>query len=349
MPQPRLAVSTWFFGSGVLIVFFGVASPTESQGGIAGDPEHLKVAAEAHKANRDRIKTWQGTAKVEQRLLTQRQPLESLVVFVHDSQSGNFRWNWTIKAAPNHWAKEYADGEMLNGMVRDGKFFRYSSRSTRDAAGNDLPGGTFVIHEVRKMSKKQTLEGYFEPMWHITYPGGGKLDERLMFVYKSKDNPLNEWEVLRNGNMITFRWDGDNTDLQIKDADQPVNHYEIDLSRGANITLAHHWSPDSQITTDYLIDWEQVNDVWVPKSFTYYTVELKDGKKAYEHIREVTWTENLVNDPIPSDAFTVKAVGHGPGDFVSNHFTGESYWVPNLPPRMQQINPAVAEKRKRGN
>jgi hypothetical protein len=131
-----------------------------------------------------------------------------------------------------------------------------------------------------------------------------------------------------------LRNDGDNSDLQINDADRAVNHYEVDFSQGANLTFAHYYSPKPRRTTDYRIAWEQVNGVWVPKTFTYHRIIMNGGMIVHEHLRKVTWTENIVNKPLPKDAFSEKAVGLRPGDRVSNIATRKFY----------KMAPAVAEQ-----
>jgi len=215
-------------------------------------------------------------------------------------------------------------------MVKDGKYYEYRSHLRHDAKGNDLPGGHLAITSPSQQSRHQNLVGYFDPMWHFTKPSGLKLDERLLFVAENAKDPKNKWETFQKGDVMTLRHDSDNSDLQIKDAEHIVNHIEIDLSKGANVTHAHYYSPSTNITTDFHIEWEKDNDVWVPKTFTCDMVEMKNGKKVYQNIRKVTWTENVVNEPIPEDAFTETAVGLRPGDRVTNSFAKEAYIVPEM-------------------
>ncbi len=327
MCKRRFPFGKHWAGMAVLIFVGCAIFPAKSRAQLWGDPKELKAAAKQHQANRERITTWQGKAKVEERLLAGK-PLPSEVAFVYDAESGNYRWNWTIKDVPEGSWKKYSAGELLNGMVKDDKYYEYRSHFRHDAKGNDLPGGHMAITSVSQQSRHQNLVGYFDPMWHFKKPSGLKLDERLLFVAENAKDPKNEWETFRRGDLLTLRHDSDNSDLQLKDAGHIVNHIEIDLSKGANVTHAHYYSPFTKITTDYDIDWEKVNEVWVPKTFTSQTVTWKDHKKVYENLRKVTWTENVVNQPIPEDAFTETAVGLSPGDRVTNTFTKESYMIP---------------------
>jgi hypothetical protein len=146
MSQQRFKVSKRLSGLAVLTLVFAAAFSTETRAELAGDPEILKAAADQHKANRERIRTWQGKAKVEQRSLA-NEPLHSEVSFVYDAESGNYRWNWTIKDVPKDSWKRFSPGEMFNGMVKDGKYYEYGShiRIRSDYQGNDLPVGDLRI------------------------------------------------------------------------------------------------------------------------------------------------------------------------------------------------------------
>jgi len=332
IPLPPLIPAIRRLARLAIVVFAVFVVPDQQllSAGLKGDPEPLKPAAHQHQANRERIVTWRGRANVEQVLLG-GEPLRSEVYFVYDAPSGNYRWNWTVKEVPEGSWKRYTEGEQLNGMVKDGKYYEYRTHRRRSAKGKNLP--SLVIQPPSEQANHQNLPGFFDPMWHYTHPGKGPFENELLFVYENAQNPKINYETSQNDDLLILRTVSDESG-----PNEVVNHYEMDHAQGANLTLAHYYSAQSGITTDYRFTWEEVSGVWVPKTFTYHSFEMKEGKKVYEHIRKVTWTENIVNERVPEDAFTQEKVGLGPGDFVTDTHTKQFYRMKGGPPERERKN-----------
>jgi len=238
------------------------AAESEKQGGLKGDVEPLRIVAQAHQANKDRIKTWRGRATIEVQVYREGKSsiehwMNSSVTFAYDRDGPATRWNYTrLEDRSSRDSKEIKINNKPysnNGMKKDEvlcELFYYENQDQRR---------TMMIRPAHKADYGMYAENP-DPMWYLT-KGGENLSERLMFYYREANNPnLSRGTVERDGDKVILETHSGNL----------INRYKFDLSLGGNLVC--WYGADSMATTRYYWTYEEFNDIWIPKSFTYINV-----------------------------------------------------------------------------
>jgi hypothetical protein len=288
-----------------------------AKGELAGDPELLLLAAQAHRANKEQIRTWRGRASVISEATTPRLDppqvrREATVEFVLDRQKQACRSNFvTLKSVC------IADGvetpistPMESTMVKEEAYYRYFWDPVTEREV-DLPVKHIIVID---SPTKRVISGLgydFDPMYWLSY-AGGDVSELFEAYYDwvQKGEKFFPAAVSRKGDLITLEAGHDHL----------YNRYTVDLSQGANLT--EFWGtlhPSGYSGWNY--EHETVAGVWVPNKVTF-TTDRGDGDV---FTRTIEWLENVVNEPIPEEEFSLLKMGAKRGVEVQNHLTGTRY------------------------
>lgn len=293
-----------------LAVLLSQALTFHCHAGLEGDVEQLKVVAEAHKANREKITTWQGNAEV----VTRRGEEEHrrLVEFAWDARTDSHFWRWSpdpdADAEEVVWFQRHSE----NGMIHDGQIslFRQMFPNPKYKRLGGDPALHLIIKERRGGGWGDRGNREFHAREHLDFHGTPTSYEWLMEYYREADNRLLEGSVSREDDRVTFE----------RVSAQMTCRYVFDLSKGGNLVeftqrvmLVNLLKSRAHIA----YDWEEVDGISVPKSFA------SQGYRSDKPLKtmKVKWTRNVLNKPIPEGTFTVENIGILPGDRVIDQIT----------------------------
>ncbi len=222
---------TWRRGLAELAVLFmlgasGMRGDAFAQG--EADLDVLKVAADRHRANRERIATWEGRVSVT----TSRQgtphdgTLRATGRFAWDVVSGNKRWNWD--GDPDSPPIELNERNNVGGMLKEGAYYRLYRKDPSHAV-------TVMIGAAE--DARDVIGGWWTPvfnpeMWLDYY--GVKLDEYLLTLrgdwQKLQTHPQMVSSLRRASNIVTLdhraKPDAGFSIVQVE---------EVDLAQGGNL------------------------------------------------------------------------------------------------------------------
>lgn len=296
----------------VLLMASAIPFPHQAVAQMRGDVELLKIAATAMRENRERIRTWRGEASVVDSIRVGdsiREETWSSATFAYDRMQNTTRWNWTYGKGYTHdgdkkTARPDRQLGFDNAMIKDGMLYRLKSiKGTPDTRDGSLDIGLYGdLGGVRRGVRSRD----FDPVYFL---GCNKGDEMLMFRYgHSSLKPWSCASVSRKQDLVVF------------EVDTPVvlNRYTYDLSRGANLVayeaVEKSQKDDSPVgSAHHAIEYAMQSGVWVPT-----TAKFEDTQygTATTTIREVKWTESVVNEPLPADAFSLAKLGARRGDML---------------------------------
>jgi hypothetical protein len=163
----------------------------------------------------------------------------------------------------------------------------------------------------------------FDPMWYLNGEATVDIDDLadlLMTYYKEASNPS-----LLSESQSTFKIsrDDDLVTLDICDKDL-LNRHVFDLSKGGTLVKYYGESKGGTESREWV--YEQKDNAWVPMTFTLnsrWSTPLPSGRTKYT--RKVTFTENILNQPVDASEFTMERLGVQVGDPVSDHRLGLLY------------------------
>jgi hypothetical protein len=302
----------------------------EKRGGLKGDVEPLRIVAQAHQANRDSIKTWRGRATIEVQSYEEGKSsierwIKSSVTFAYDRDRAATRWNYTREEdrsiTDSKEIKTNKKPYINNGMKKDGVFYElyYENQGQRR---------TMMIRPAHYAQRGMHAEN-FDPMWYLTN-SGKDLKERLLFYYREANNPrLSLGRVEQDGDKVILETRSGNV----------INRYKFDLSLGGN--LITYYGADSMVTTRYYWTYEEFDDIWIPKTFTYINVSKGKSGLWRNSIRRIEFVENVVNEPLAEDEFFFAKIGLRPADRIYDGRTHIEYTFgqqgateADMPPRL---------------
>ena len=171
--------------------------------GFQGDVELLKEVADAWSANKAKIRTWRGEARVTDTMTRDGKPHASSVSdvsFAYDAARKAKRWNWTYR----EWTRpvdgiEKSDPEKFphswsNGMIKDGAFYSVIKGPKFEKS--------ISIMQAEKASFGP-MSPTFDPMFYI-FDEGENLSGRLMFFHENARHPaFKDSSVRRSGTVVT--------------------------------------------------------------------------------------------------------------------------------------------------
>jgi len=292
--------------AGVVIVLAVAVFPGPVMARIEGELELLKLIANGYRVNLERLETWQGKATVELSSVSKGKEIKerSSVEFIYDREREAARWYW------NQLQREIRRGQeskleepsFASGMVKGQSLYRFGPvPPTAERAAGLL----YILPKSRRR-----LDGWsedFHPMYFFRAVDGD-MYARMMFYYEQANHPkISRGKVERKGDLVTLTtW-----------SEGVTNRYEFDISQGC--CLVGFFAEDPLVSGRWDLEYEQVGGVFVPKK-----VECKRSYSGGRSrlVRRISFEENVVNERIDPNEFSVDKLGLRPGDKIQDTVTG---------------------------
>lgn len=273
------------------------------------DVELLRLAATEHRANLQRLRTWRARVVIsahggEPKVHTVDS--EKAIEFAYDQDRGIW-WRWEQASRSSDRATKIRAG--FRGVVSKADGATYFRRDLAAPKG-DAPTVIVFPEDGKPMEPRGISPENFDPL-HFFRETGEDVAGRFLFFC----------ETYKGGNWPTtgkIRREGDLVALSLGNTTGTVaNRYTADLARGGNLVRYESMeNGDVQRGKNlYEYTYKQFDGVWVPNHIKEQGMTL-DGEVFYE--KETEWLENVVNEPLPAELFTIAAVGASDGDFVDD-------------------------------
>lgn len=283
---------------------------------FAGNPEGLKVAAEAHRANLTKLKTWRGTVTVSLEYVNlvdgEQTTSRSLsrVKFAVDREKGRTLFDWTQESGSRETAAEIIE---TTNLQRGGGLV-------------DLESGRFhkVIHmrrpdsSIRRIVAVKVADAYrgrmdyedFDPLYFFTARGVDISRQYVNFHKSGKPPNALSCSVLTDAS--TVRVEERFPRLTCRDT--------VDLTRGGCVIESYYLENARQrLEIVWRSSYELKENVWLPKTLTIDATQPMKGRTR----REMYAFENeQVNSPLPESCFSLEELGVEAGDKIKNELTG---------------------------
>jgi len=294
------------------------APGTKSVGGLRDHFDLLRYVVATYKENKQKIRTWQGRATVEENTVYHRDKMgneyTAKVQFVFDRARKSVRWNTTLE----QWTQS-REGvktpqpvpQILNGMQTPEALYRFGG-------GYGTPGDpakrpltlTICASDDPHEGRIQTHLYDFNPLYYLETSRGDVARDLSAYLGWVDHPGMGSMKVIREGDHVTI-------DMGSSDS---FNRYTLSLSQGCNpIRYETHESRGS--TWEHRWTYELRDGVWLPKTWTQ-TVRDKDSRDAD---RKVTFVESLVNKEVEPGAFSISRLGLQRGDNVQDRRTQQRY------------------------
>jgi hypothetical protein len=331
--QRRLRLSWLPALMGVAITAFsGCAFKAElPSSAVRGDVELLRQVAEGWRANRAKIKTWQGTANVVNVLSHvpgDERAENSVVSFAYDGNLEAKRSNWERLEVRSTFPEDQDAAAfthiLRNCMVKDDAFFQF---------GPIYPGTSVDPHAVLIYSPEQkniTRHGYnFDP-FHSFSHSDSDIGDIFLDHYRQRDALPGSPESVAAARR-TVKRQGTLVSLELVSRDG-TSEYVVDTSQGYNLVSYRGTFEDGRYEETLKIDYQQVDGVFVPARATSDVDHVRPNVGLTHSHKEVEFTENTVNQPVPPEEFDLAALGLRDGDRVMDTRDGTFYEFSAVPP-----------------
>jgi hypothetical protein len=314
-----------------LIVCVLAAGPAFGQ--IRGDTEALAEVARRHRANKERITTWQGRVRVSSTSAwpdrAERSEISETasVEFVWDVTSERKRWNWKWESASSRdrdQPPQHHDMGVESGVVKDGAYYWLRTPDRSKPC-------TIIIYPASEAAPvtSSPFTSVLDPEFWLGHLGR-KTDKYFQHLYDGRKSAgIASWLVTRNGEMVV---------TELKDDTMGVRRSEVSLAEGGNLTS--FVSRNRAVEEEWIWSYEQVAGVWVPKEIS---VRHEQKSPRATTTRKMTWLKNVVNKPVTDEAFSLAAMGAQELDVVSDQRSGVQF-VLSATDIAKEAEPAAASK-----
>jgi hypothetical protein len=358
----------WLFHLAAFVGALTSICQVHGQGLSKESTDLLLTVSNANRSNIERIRTWRGEIHITQSAAFRRTPeqkanpllidSEHVVEFVCDQVRDSTRANSLCRKFTTKGPREVVastkkqsskNAEMhsiatsspcANVMVHNGVYYRYTYDAGRDflmpaRSTHPLPVQR-VVTLVSASEKRATrpLSSEIDPFYWFTWKG--KQVNEVFGTYHSLSNEK------RDLNHLLVSRDGDKVTLTVAQG-VSYNKYIVSLSQGACLVEVQASDGPGSDQGTWSYENENVSGVWVPKRVSF-TMDSEDGA----HVeRTLSWTRNVVNEPVESAEFTLLKLGLRRGDEVQDKRTGQRYLVqgPEYPAPSSTIKEAAVKPR----
>lgn len=287
-----------------------LASPCGAE--ITGDTELLQLIAAEWQANREKIRTWQGTVRrISNSLSADPDEVdiyrEGTVAFAYSRAKQAKRWNYSYDKFVRVEGGNRRPVEMpsSNGMLKGGAFYSY--QPPLDAQ----PSHSVLVHEPSEVSFGPASSAFDPMFWFTDY--GQNLAKLFKFYYENSDT--HDRRIRRDGSIVTVETTG------------PIlNRHIVDLSQGGNLIRYEGAGPN--ISETWTFSYEQRKGVWLPRKTTF---ENKNERSNETTIVKMEWTNQILNEELPQETFSLAALRARPGDLVKDTRSGTEYQFQGRP------------------
>ncbi|GEM_PF-7101863 len=279
-------------------------------------------------ANRDRIRTWQGKIEFSRKLgKVGAEPLEEVekakIRFIYDGE----KHHW-LTVREQTWVTEQ-DKELLlqSSMLTDDAYYVYDSYSPERFPRKFLPILRILTSAEGGELSKSKWPGDFRPLDMST--AGGDVSGLMLGYAKllKEGKDLGKCRTLsRTNNLVKVR-------IELTDL---VSEYVFDLDNASSLVEFNSSGPDPSLV--WKCKMQKIASVFIPETLTFD--EVRGTERV---VQEMKWFDQVVNEPVSKDEFTIAKLGVHKGDRVHDYRTGAEYELTDtkLPPRS---TPSIARE-----
>ncbi len=308
------------------IILFGALSsllPSFVRAEVKGDGSLMQTAAIEIKANLDRIETWRGVAKMTITFGETGEIEKITVPFFLDRGNKFLRWTWTpdnaLAPVPPGTIPKGRYPRIVHGLVREGRAYRLQGHSYIDK-DKGTSHASLVTQPLKDVAGLEWTGSYFDPVWYMEQSYGIKIHEQLAFLFREAAHPKIECVVTRTDNVVRVQG--------------KINRFDVDLDSGNNLVFVELAEPGR--ATTYTLTWQKVSGIWIPRRYLSSRPADYKGRVVY-NTRQIDWQENVLNEPIAAEIFSVESLPLVPGDRVSDVQTGVSYEFEKIEVKKQGV------------
>ncbi len=295
---------------------------------LNGDPELLQLVAAAHESNRERIQTWRGRAVVETRITSAdadsvEERTASVEFFLdreRKAHRSNFLTSKSVLIAKGQTEPNVRPMECY--LLKDGAYYEYVWEPHGDEVRNGPSERTVRIQE--ESARLLSAFGYdFDPMYWLTFGNTGVARHfKTHYKWAKEGQEFGPASVGRTGNLVKFEVHA-NDAMKERFGGDVVNEWIVDLSKGGNLLVYDSGGDQAGVIVPgvrWTYEHENVGGIWVPKRVAVETTSAGRTTR-----RGVEWVENVINEPIPEEEFSLVKLGARRGDRVRDSRTGAEY------------------------
>ncbi|MBN2025007.1 MAG: hypothetical protein JW809_19680 [Pirellulales bacterium] len=333
----RMSAIAW------ILVFLSLLGPRFSLAEESSGLQTLKAISECSRANRERIRTWTGRAKITkwwyhtdksspsklegyQDIVKQCQEIE--VEFAYDLVAGNLRSNHRLVKNVNF----HADGREssfleadYHTMIKDGVYHRFLA-FPHDRVGVMAKKDERSKAEIRKgRTMQRALEIYasapedlrddrthFNPVdrMYPSYLNRKVMEGRYAYLKKTGESDTGGIGVEQEGDVVTLR----------VGVEGSFDRYTIDMSKGA--TLVHlEKIREGKLAEDWDLQPQLVSGVWIPRSTRLWDAGFFTGRVL---VTETEWLDSVINKPVDASEFSLMKMDLCRGDKIIDQRSGNA-------------------------
>ncbi|MBX9652213.1 hypothetical protein K2Y11_01200 [bacterium] len=228
---------------------------------------------------------------------------EGDVEFAFDAATQIRRWNWSSKSMFTNGVELTEPYAIFNGMFKDDLFFRFGPAPPKR--------GSYMatIHE---------KDG-------AQFSGYRSLDFDPTFFFTIEGKPFDYLDAFISTNEYKQNVECSESDTEIVITSKQPNSTQIMTFTPAGLLSRYEFQSD-MIRTFTKIDWESINQAWVPRYYHYRSFGSSE-QRTPTNVRIVVFTNNSVNTPLFSREFSLHALGVREGDMIQDTRTGETRFV----------------------
>ncbi|QQE12712.1 hypothetical protein JD969_04390 [Planctomycetota bacterium] len=288
-----------------------------SWGEVVGDTKLLLEVDEMREENAAKIMTWQGTAVVMSQNMQggELRDHHGAYVYAVDEAEGFKRWK-RVEGLTNFLPIEALVDMAEPGvdeMVAPDGFYNVKRHMRR--VGENVDIKTLVIFELEKGKRRiMPYVDSFDPMMYMDGLMHSDLHKMLVFRHENAEKMGEQglMQVTREGDVVSYVLTSDH---------KTINLYQFDLSQGGNLVLMR--SVYSSQIWQTKMSWQEVDGIWLPKTFDYVSHNTVEKSTPQYHSWHVEFGEQRVNEKIDPKVFTIEAMGVQPTTSITDWRDGE--------------------------
>jgi len=265
--------------------------------------DSLRLAMRKQQENRAKIITWKGEVRIEDRR-SDAKGNEVIsahdVEFVYARDKGRYRWDWRVEEQIGRQPDPPIENSERSAKQICAMRKYLSLYRLEGAAGHGRR--TIAIRDLDEWVITPESKS-FDPAHYLS----GHVND-LDTVLDSCDRHT---KPLKREKVLIAQVDS-RIELELTDK-EGTKRYEIDLARGGNVIRFELANQGGRTLSRYV--YKEVSGVWVPKKTVS---ERFSPQNERQFVRTIEFLENVMNQPLSKDEFSLAALGAVPGDLVQD-------------------------------
>ncbi len=272
---------------------------------LEGDAALLKEVAEAHKANRQAIRTWKAAVTIENKTWSAAD--EKAEPKTIDTGGGDFlvdvshdRLRWSGQGQDDRVGQFILSGSDAYQMRGGGRGSRQLLAMFRDPA---YMGGQMV-----------------DPMAVLRQPASQDIEAQLLLEHTRATDPASVKDRDLAGRSGSVKREGEQVVLTISVAHETYKGV-FDMSKGGNLVSYNQDGPKH--SESIRLTYEQQGGAWVPATYESTSVDRLEGVATTARGRRLVFSKQVLDEPVSDSEFDPVQMGLQPGDYVGDWRAGD--------------------------